>query len=165
MARKAVKNEATTEYTVTTGTPSEDATIRAALAILEARVKRETILASSNGTKNYLIMRAAGLQSEVFSVMFLDNMHGLIAVEDMFTGTIDGAAVYPREVVKAALHHNAAAVILTHNHPSGVVEPSQADIVITRRLKQALGTIDVRVLDHIVTAGGKCESLAERGLV
>ena len=161
MVRKAIKNEATTEYTI----EGDDAVIHAALAILDARVKRETILTSSNGTKKYLIVRAAGLQSEVFSVMFLDNQHGLIAIEDMFYGTIDGAAVYPREVVKTALHHNAAAVILTHNHPSGVPEPSNADITLTRRLKQALEIIDVRVLDHIVTAGGKCESLAERGLI
>jgi DNA repair protein RadC len=98
-------------------------------------------------------------------VLFLDNRHRVIAVEDMFRGTIDGASVHPREVVKAALTHNAAAVILAHNHPSGIAEPSQSDELITRRLKDALSLVEIRVLDHLVIGAGTTESFAERGLL
>lgn len=112
------------------------------------------------------VLRLAHLESEVFSVMFLDTRHRLIAFEDLFQGTIDGASVYPREVVKAALRHNAAAVILVHNHPSGSTDPSTADRSITVRLKEALGLIDVRVLDHLIVGkGGTTTSLAALGWV
>jgi DNA repair protein RadC len=97
--------------------------------------------------------------------LFLDNRHRVISFDQMFTGTIDGASVHPREVVKRALQHNAAAVILTHNHPSGIAEPSRADISLTRRLTDSLALIDVRVLDHIVVGGVETVSFAERGLI
>ena len=101
---------------------------------------------------------------EIFAVLFLDQRHRVIKFEEMFQGTIDGANVYPREVVKKALHHNAAAVILAHNHPSGVAEPSQSDERITQRLKDALALVDIRVLDHFVI-GDDIVSFAERGLL
>lgn len=106
-----------------------------------------------------------GFEHEVFSIVFLDNQNRLIAYREMFHGTINSAAVYPREVVKAAVGYNAAAVILSHNHPSGQPEPSQADIALTRRLKEALALIDVLVLDHIIVAADETLSMAEKGLV
>jgi DNA repair protein RadC len=105
------------------------------------------------------------LEHEVFGCLFLDNQHAVIAAEDLFRGTIDGASVYPREVVKRALALNAAAVILYHNHPSGVSEPSQSDQRLTQRLKAALGTVDIRVLDHFVVGRAEALSFAERGLL
>ena len=99
----------------------------------------------------------------MFACLFLDNKHRLIAFEKLFQGTIDAAAVYPREVVRRAMEHNAAAVILAHNHPSGVAEPSQSDHAITRRLVEALGLVEVRVLDHLVIGDGGWVSLASRG--
>ncbi len=102
---------------------------------------------------------------EVFACLFLDNRHRVIAGEELFRGTIDGASVHPREVVRRALAHNAAAVILAHNHPSGVAEPSAADVAITRRLRDALALVDVRVLDHLIVGEAAPVSLAERGLV
>ena len=102
---------------------------------------------------------------EVFASLFLDNRHQVIEYEELFTGTIDGASVHPREVVKRALYHNAAAVIFAHNHPSGVAEPSKADRSITSRLTAALALIDVRVLDHFVIGDGEVVSFAERGWV
>jgi DNA repair protein RadC len=112
------------------------------------------------------VLRAAVAphEHEVFAAAFLDSRHRAISIQILFTGTLDGASVYPREVVKAALANNAAAVIFAHNHPSGVAEPSQADIRITRRLRDALELVDIRVLDHIVVGGTECVSLAERGL-
>ena len=95
----------------------------------------------------------------------LDNRHRVLASEVLFAGTIDGARVYPREVVKCAIRHNAAAVIFAHGHPSGVLEPSQADELITQRLKEALALVDVRVLDHFVVGQGQCSSFSERGLL
>jgi DNA repair protein RadC len=110
-------------------------------------------------------MRFAGLEHEVFCCLYLDNRNRVIACEELFRGTIDGASVHPRAVVKRALIHNAAAIILAHNHPSGVAEPSQADELITRRLKQALALVDIRVLDHLIVADAVVESMAERGLL
>jgi DNA repair protein RadC len=109
--------------------------------------------------------RLSARDHEVFTVIFMDNRHRVIECLEMFRGTIDGASVHPREVVKEALQRNAAAVILCHNHPSGVAEPSQADELITRRLQDSLALIDVRLLDHLIVAGGEVISLAERGLV
>jgi DNA repair protein RadC len=102
---------------------------------------------------------------EVFACIYLDNQHRVLAFDELFRGTIDGASVYPREVVKAALKRNAAALILAHNHPSGVAEPSAADRQLTRRLKDALALVDIRVLDHVVVGDGETVSLAERGWV
>lgn len=103
--------------------------------------------------------------SERFAALFLDNRHRIIAAETLFKGTIDGTSVYPREVVKRALELNAAALILTHNHPSGIAEPSQADERITRRLADALSLVDIRVLDHVIVGEGTTTSLAARGLI
>lgn len=110
-----------------------------------------------------LLGRAEYQGQEVFMVIFLDSQHGVLASEEMFRGTIDSCAVYPRLVVKRALEVNAAAVVFAHNHPSGLAEPSQADRTLTDRLKQALGTVDVRVVDHIVVGGSSSVSFAERG--
>ncbi len=122
-------------------------------------------LTNPRSTRDYLRMRLRDLDHEVFCCLYLDNRNRVIACEELFRGTIDGATVHPREVVKRALSHNAAAVILAHNHPSGVAEPSQADELITRRIKESLATVDIRVLDHLVVGDGYCESMAERGMV
>lgn len=115
--------------------------------------------------KQFVAAHLRHRQQEVFAVLWLDNQHRLIAFRELFQGTIDGASVYPREVVKQALAVNAAAVIFTHNHPSGVAEPSQADERITTRLSDALGLVDIRVLDHLVVGDGDVVSFAERGLL
>jgi DNA repair protein RadC len=122
-------------------------------------------LSNPRATREFLRMRLRDLPHEVFCCIYLDNRHRVIGFEELFRGTIDGASVHPREVVKQALARNAAAVILAHNHPSGIAEPSQADELITRRLKEALALVDIRVLDHIVVGDTMCESFAERGLI
>lgn len=130
--------------------------IRQALNILKTRLQRpETVLCNPEDTKAYLQLKLSGKEHEIFSVLFLDNRHAVIKYSEMFRGTIDGASVYPREVVKKALSHNAAAVIFAHNHPSGNPEPSEADKQITEKLKNALGTVDIRVLDHLVVGHGE----------
>ncbi len=116
-------------------------------------------------TEAFLLARLRDLPHELFCCIYLDNRHRIIAFEELFRGTIDGTSVYPREVVKQALAANAAAVILAHNHPSGVAEPSQADERITRRLKSALELVDIRLLDHLVIGDGTSTSLASRGLL
>ena len=128
-------------------------------------LKSRDILTSSAATRDYLRARFKNCESEVFSCLFLNNQHHVMELEELFRGTIDGAAVYPREVVKRALYHNAAAVIFAHNHPSGIAEPSQADIAITSKLKTAMQTLEVRVLDHLVIGAGEVISFAERGLL
>lgn len=125
---------------------------------------RESALTSPALTRQYLKARLRDYRHEVFMALFLDSQHQVLAAEELFQGSIDGASVYPREVVKRCLSHNAAAVIFAHNHPSGIAEPSDADIRITTRLKQALALIDVRVLDHVVV-GETVVSLAERGML
>ena len=120
---------------------------------------------SPDHVRDYLHASLRDRNAEVFCVLFLDNRHRLIQFEECFNGTIDGASVHPREIVRRALGHNAAAVILAHNHPSGVTEPSQADISLTHRLKEALALIDVRVLDHFIVGDGQPLSLSERGLM
>jgi DNA repair protein RadC len=116
-------------------------------------------------TEAFLQARMRHLDHELFCCLFLDNRHRVLGFEELFRGTIDGTSVYPREVVKEALAVNAAAVILAHNHPSGVAEPSQADERITKRLKSALDLVDIRLLDHLIIGDGKATSLARRGLV
>lgn len=128
------------------------------------KLSRGDVLCSPQETRQYLITRLGSYPHEVFACLFLDNRNRVIAFEKMFFGTIDGASVYPREVVKLALKHNAAAVIFAHNHPSGVAEPSHADEQITQRLKDALSLVDIRVLDHFVV-GDEIVSFAERGLL
>ncbi|RME34518.1 MAG: JAB domain-containing protein [Gammaproteobacteria bacterium] len=149
--------------------PAKASQLLAALELgrryLAARLRRDTAFTSPEQTRQYLSLRLRGRPFEVFACLFLDNRHRLIAFEELFSGTIDGASVHPREVVRRCLAHNAAAVILAHNHPSGVAEPSRADRQITRRLQQALELIDVRVLDHLVVGEGEPVSFAERGLI
>lgn len=120
---------------------------------------------SPEATKDYLRGVYAGLEREKFGIMFLDNRHHVIGFEFMFSGTIDGTSVYPREVVKRALEVNAAAVILSHNHPSGIATPSEADERITRRLKSALELVEIRLLDHLIVGRDDITSLASRGLL
>ncbi len=123
------------------------------------------LLDNPAATEAWLRAALVPLEHELFMCLHLDNRHRLIHPDVLFRGTVDGASVYPREVVKSALAHNAAAVILAHNHPSGVAEPSVADEQITRRLRAALGLVDIRVLDHLVVSAGGCVSLAARGLL
>jgi len=130
---------------------------------LEQSLQRESALTDPAATRRYLRATLRDLPHEVFACLFLDNRHRVLAIEELFRGTIDGASVYPREVVKAALRHNCAAVILAHNHPSGIAEPSQADRSLTRRLTEALNLVDIRVLDHVVVGEGEPVSFAERG--
>jgi len=132
---------------------------------LQEEMQRGDSLNSPRVVRDYLQLLLAGRQQEVFLVLFLDTQHRVIASEELFHGTLSQTSVYPREVVKRALTHNAAAVILAHNHPSGVAEPSQADQLLTNALKQALALVDVRVLDHFVVAAGQTLSFAERGLL
>lgn len=144
---------------------TEEEILLIAEEILAARVSRGCVLASPNDSRAYLRARLATREQEVFCCLFLDNRHRVLAFEELFFGTIDGTSVHPREVLRRVLAHNAAAVILAHNHPSGVTEPSRADESITRRLTEALALIDVRVLDHIVVGGAETTSFAERGLL
>jgi DNA repair protein RadC len=122
-------------------------------------------LESPAATRALLVARLRDRPYEVFCCLFLDNRHRLIAFDELFRGTIDGASVHPREVVRQALYRNAAAVILAHNHPSGIAEPSQADELITLRLRDALALVDIRVLDHLIVGDTRCVSLAERGVI
>ena len=123
------------------------------------------VLSSPGETRRFLTAQLRDRPFEVFCCLFLDNRHRLLAFEELFRGTIDGASVHPREVLRQALAHNAAAVILAHNHPSGVAEPSHADEFITTRLKEALALVDIRVLDHLIVGDGCCVSFADRGLL
>lgn len=132
---------------------------------LEERLVREDVFTSSGVTRRYVQSRLGNRGREIFLCLFLDNRHRLIAQEELFLGTIDGASVHPREVIKQALYHNAAALIFAHNHPSGVAEPSQADISITQRLKRLLEEVDIRTLDHLIVGDGGVSSLAEQGLL
>jgi DNA repair protein RadC len=129
------------------------------------RLRERTVFDSPAAVSQYLQLHIASRPHEVFAALFLDAQHRLIAMEELFRGTLSQTSVYPREVVVRALHHHAAAVILAHNHPSGGVEPSRADEALTQTLKAALALVDVRVLDHIVVARGQTLSMAERGLV
>ena len=139
--------------------------LTAAREQLSRQVRRGVTLASPKATRDYLSLRFGTMEYEVFCLIDLDNRHRVIEFQELFRGTIDGASVYPREVVKEALQRNTAACILLHNHPSGVTEPSQADEIITRRLKDSLATVDIRVLDHLIVAGTNVVSFAERGLI
>jgi len=140
--------------------------VQQALELLECEAREADALASPDAVRDYLRLHLAGLRHEVFFALWLDAQNRLIAAEELFRGTLTQASVYPREVVKKALAHNAAAVVLAHNHPSGVAEPSSADSQLTRELKQALALVDVRVLDHFIVAGTASPlSFAERGLL
>ena len=137
----------------------------AARRAIDLKLKRGAAFTSPDVVKDYLRAKLAGFEHEMFAALFLDNRHRLIEYIELFRGTIDSASVYPREVVKEALRLNAAAIIVSHNHPSGHPEPSEADKALTRRLKQALELVDVRTLDHVIVAGHASASLAELGLV
>jgi DNA repair protein RadC len=132
---------------------------------LSQSLRAGPLLASPKATRDFLSARLRDLEHEVFCCIYLDKRHRLIQFEELFRGTIDGASVHPREIVKLALQKNAAAVIVAHNHPSGVAEPSQADELITQRVKEALALVDIRLLDHIIVGEGVSVSLAERGLM
>lgn len=132
---------------------------------LEAGLQRNDVLTNPKATRDYLIAQLRAHPHEVFACLFLNNRHHIISFDKMFNGTIDGASVYPREIVKRALEHNAAAVIFAHNHPSGIAEPSHADQALTQRLKTALELVDIRVLDHFIIGDNEAVSFAERGLI
>ena len=139
--------------------------ITLAMKVLSIKHRAGRVLSKPDETRDFLRLRLADYRNEVFGCLFVDNRHRIIAVRELFQGTIDGASVYPRVVVQQAMEVNAAAVVFFHNHPSGVAEPSHADEAITRRLKDALALVDVRVLDHFVVSSGEAVSMAERGLI
>ena len=147
---------------------THDQTIRRALKILDARMKHPTIstsLTSPTAVRDYLRLLLHNRQHEVFVVVFLDAQNRVIEAKELFRGTLTQTSVYPREVVKEALARNAAGVILCHDHPSGVAEPSFQDQALTRSLSEALALVDVKVLDHFIVAGANALSFAERGLL
>lgn len=144
----------------------EDLVIEEALQILDSRLRKNgKAFWTPQESKQFLTLQLAEQKSEVFSIIFLDTRHRMIDFEKVSYGTIDGASVHPREVVKKVLKHNAAAVILGHNHPSGNIEPSYADQTVTQKLKDALELFNVRVLDHIIVGGTETSSFAEKGLL
>lgn len=151
------------------GGPAKRAELVAVLELarraLAQQLKTRTVFDSPDAVKNYLQLQLAARPHEVFAVLFLDAQHRLLAMEELFRGTLTQTSVYPREVVLRALHHQAGAVVLAHNHPSGVAEPSRADEALTQTLKAALALVDVRVLDHVIVAPGAALSMAERGLL
>ncbi len=152
-----------TRYRLTGDTTEQDV-LAAAEGILRERLGRQGSLNSPTDATAFLRMRLGALQHEEFHVLWLDNRHRIIDCQKLFSGTIDGASIYPREVVRAALSVNASAAIFAHNHPSGIAEPSAADRTITNELRDALRLIGVRILDHIVV-GDECVSMANRGLM
>ncbi|HEX6136622.1 MAG TPA: DNA repair protein RadC [Casimicrobiaceae bacterium] len=139
--------------------------IELARRLLREEITHGSALTSPEAVRDYLRLTLAALPHEAFVVLFLDSQHRLLAADELFRGTLAQTSVYPREIVKAALAHNAAAVIFAHNHPSGVAEPSRADELLTQALKQALALVDIRTLDHFVVAGHRVVSFAERGLL
>jgi DNA repair protein RadC len=149
--------------------PARYAELRAALELarrqLSESLRLGPCIASPQATRDFLMAQLCDRGHEVFCCLYLDNRHRLIHFEELFRGTIDGASVHPREVVKQALQYNAAAVIVAHNHPSGVAEPSQADELVTRRIREALLLVDIRLIDHIIIGDSASVSLAERGLI
>ncbi len=160
---KVLRSMAYTRYKLDSETTEQDV-LAAAEGILGERLKRQGSIGSPTDANNFLRMRLGALSHEEFHVLWLDNRHRIIDCQKLFTGTVDGASVHPREVVRAALTANACAAILAHNHPSGVAEPSAADRAITNELRDALRLVGVRILDHIVV-GDECVSMASRGLI
>lgn len=147
------------------GSVTADEVLATAAAILFGKCQRLGVLSNPSDVKQFLQMRLSGSLVERFEALWLDQRHQIIAVETLATGTVDTATVYPREVVRSAIKHNAAAVIFSHNHPSGNAEPSGADRALTDRLKSCLATVDIRVLDHIVVGAAGCVSFGERGWI
>lgn len=142
-----------------------ESVLTAAKQILATRIKHGDALGSPGAVRDYLRLLLHDREHEVFVVVLLDSQNRVLATEELFRGTLTQTSVYPREVVKLALRHNAAAVILAHNHPSGVTEPSRADELLTTALKQALALVDIKVLDHLVVTAAAALSFAERGLL
>jgi len=142
-----------------------EAVLELARRSIEQGLKEKSTLTSPGAVRDYLRLRLGGLPHEVFVCLWLDAQHRVIEAEEAFRGTLTQTSVYPREIVKAALARNAAAVIFAHNHPSGAAQPSQADELLTRNLKEALALVDVKVLDHFIVAGNQALSFAERGLL
>jgi DNA repair protein RadC len=132
---------------------------------LDEELRRDCVLSAPSAVRDYLRIHFAGQEYETFVALFLDAQNRMIVATELFRGSLTQTSVYPREVVKAALKENAAAVLFAHNHPSGVAEPSHADELLTRNLKQALALVDVKVLDHFIVAGAATLSFAERGLI
>ena len=145
------------------GLVSEQDILDMALQLTNKRFSKRRLLADPKEVKDYLSVKLSHVEHEVFCAIFLDNKHRILEFDEMFRGTIDGASVYPREVVKKSLKLNAAAIIFVHNHPSGSTTPSRLDINITNRLKDILALVDVRVLDHFIVGGSKVLSMAEEG--
>lgn len=146
--------------------PSAQQTIRQALTLLERQLREPGApFTSSNAVRDWLRLQLASLEREEFTALFLDNQHRLIAHETLFTGTINHTQVHPREVVRAGLKYNCAAVIVAHCHPSGLAEPSKADRQVTTRVQQALDLVDIRLLDHLVVGGMEIVSFSERGWI
>ena len=141
------------------------AVLEMARRALREKLERGSALSSPQAVRDYLRLRLQDRPHEVFAGVFLDAQNRVLAVEELFRGTLTQTSVYPREVVKRALHHNAAALIFAHNHPSGIAEPSRSDETLTQALKQALSLVDVKVLDHFVIGAGAAMSFAERGLL
>ncbi|MBI2744989.1 MAG: DNA repair protein RadC [Burkholderiales bacterium] len=141
------------------------AVLELARRALAEQLRERAALDTPQAVKDYLQLHLANKKHECFAVLFLDNQHKLLALEELFRGTLAQTSVYPREVVLRALHHHAAAVVLAHNHPSGTVQPSRADEALTQALKAALALVDVRVLDHVIVAPGLALSMAEKGLI
>jgi DNA repair protein RadC len=142
-----------------------DEVLQAAQTLLWQQMRGREVLSSPQTVRDFLRVRLGGLEHEVFAVLMLDAQHALIEYVELFRGTVSQTSVYPREVVKESLARNAAALVLVHNHPSGVAEPSRADEFLTQTLKSALALVDVRVLDHLIIAGTNVLSFAERGLI
>jgi DNA repair protein RadC len=149
--------------------PAKYVQLQAVLAMskryLHETLAQQDVISNPEASRQYLIQQLRDRTHEVFAVLFLDNRHQVIKFEELFHGTIDGASVYPREVVKKALEYNAAALIIAHNHPSGVAEPSLADEQITLRLREALALVDIHLLDHFIIGNGETISLAQRGIL
>ncbi len=141
------------------------AVVELARRALAQQIRQKPLFDSPQAVAHYLQLHFGHKPHEVFAVLFLDSQHRLLALEELFRGTLAQTSVYPREVVLRALHHHAAAVVLAHNHPSGTAEPSRADEMLTQTLKSALSLVDVRVLDHFVVTASACRSMAELGLV
>ena len=141
------------------------AVLELARRAMAQQLKERTALQSPEAVKQYLQLNLGARQHEIFAVLFLDNQHRMLALEELFRGTLTQTSVYPREVVLRALHHHAAGVVLAHNHPSGAVQPSRADEALTKALRSALALIDVRVLDHVIVGPGQALSMAEKGLM
>ena len=160
---KVIRSTAYTRYKLAAETTEQDV-LDAAEGILGDRLSRQGSIGNPTDANQFLRMRLGALPHEEFHVIWLDNRHRILDCQKLFTGTVDGASIHPREVVRAALSINACAAILAHNHPSGVAEPSAADRAITSELRDALRLIGVRILDHIVV-GAECVSMAGRGLM